>query len=78
MANVVASASGSTTTYTITDNAGSTLAIAVTSGAVTGNTTVFTSSGGLGNDGITLLAQLALQLGTGLLPGNGAQGITNI
>lgn len=67
MAAVTKSVSGSVTTYVITDNEGDTLTIAVTA-ATTGNTAVFTSSGGLHYDGQAAASNLILQLQTGLLP----------
>lgn len=75
MAAVTKSVSGSTTTFVITDMEGSTLTLAVATGAVTGNTVTFTSSGGLHSDGMNMAAQLLLQLATGLIPGAGAQGL---
>jgi len=75
MASVTKSVSGNTTSYVVTDTAGSTLTMAVATSQVTGNTIVFTSSGGLHNDGLAIMSQLLLQLQTGLLPGAGAEGL---
>lgn len=75
MAAITKSVSGSVTTFVITDQEGNTLTMAVTSGAVTGNTIVFTSSGGLHYDGMAMASTLLLQLQTGLIPGAGAQGL---
>jgi hypothetical protein len=67
MANVVKTGSNSNPIYTITDNENNTATLTVTS-AVTGNTIVFTSSGGLHYDGQAAMSNLLLQLQTGLLP----------
>ena len=76
MASVTKAVSGATTTFVITDSAGSTLTLTTTTGAVTGISTSFASSGDLHNDGMALLSELALQLQTGLVPGAGAQRLT--
>lgn len=67
MANVVKTVSGAVSTYVITDNESNTATLTVTS-AITGNTIVFTSSGGLHYDGQAAMSNLLLQLQTGLLP----------
>jgi hypothetical protein len=68
MATLARSVSGTNITYLITDVEGSsTSVIAATAGTV-GTTLTFTSSGGLHQDGQQMLAQLMLQLSTGLLP----------
>lgn len=72
MASVTKSTSGSVTTYTITDQAGTTGTIAVTVGAVTGNTVTVSTTAML-NDGIGMMTELFQQIRTGLLPGSGAQ-----
>lgn len=68
MAALTKSISGAVTTYVITDQEGSTATLAVTTGPVTGNTIVYSSSGGLHYDGQNMMAQLLLQLATGLVP----------
>lgn len=67
MANTVKTVSGVVTTYVITDNESNTATLAVTA-ATTGNTIVFSSSGGLHYDGQAAMSNLLLQLQTGLLP----------
>jgi hypothetical protein len=60
--------SGITTTYTITDQSGSSLALAVQTG-VTGNIiTSTTQSGNFHQDGMDNLMILMQLVGTGLLP----------
>jgi len=68
MASTTKSTSGNVTTYTVTDSGGNTVAVAITANAITGFTTTFTSTGGLRNDGVNMLAQLLLETGTNLLP----------
>jgi hypothetical protein len=78
MANVTKTVSGAVSTFVITDNAGSTLTLAVTSGTVTGLSTAFTSSGGLHVDGMQELWNLLnAQLIVDIIPGSGAQGLMN-
>ena len=68
MAAQTKSTSGNTTTYTITDMTGSTVTVVATTTPVQGVTTTFSSSGGLHEDGMQMLAQLMLLLATNLLP----------
>jgi len=68
MASMTRVDSGSTVTYTITDLGGNTITATVTQTAVTGNTVVFASSGGLLYDGLALLQVLVGLLATNLLP----------
>ena len=67
MANTVKTVVGAVSSYVITDNENNTATLAVTT-ATTGNTIVFTSSGGLHYDGQAAMSNLLLQLQTGLLP----------
>lgn len=60
---------GNVTTYTITDEAGNTVAVACTQAPGQIITVKFTSStNGLLPDGVNMLAQLLLLVGTNLLP----------
>jgi hypothetical protein len=68
MATQVKTVSGNTTTYTLTDEEGSTLAVALTQGFGSGRTIVFTSTGGLHSDGQLQLTVLMEMLSTGLTP----------
>jgi hypothetical protein len=68
MASMTRTDSGSTVTYVITDMGGNTVSAVVTQTAVTGNTVVFSSSGGLLSDGLAMLMILTQLLATGLLP----------
>lgn len=68
MASMTRTDSGNTTTYVITDLAGSTATATVTATAVAGNTVTFSSSGGLHYDGLALLQVLVGLLATNLLP----------
>ncbi len=78
MANITKSVAGSVSTFVITDNAGSTLTLAVTAGTITGLATAFTSSGGLHMDGMQMLWNLLnAQLVADIIPGLGAQGLMN-
>lgn len=74
MASVTKSVSGSTTTFAVTDMTGAIATMSVVGGGVTGNTVQF-SGAAVHNDAVALMANLMLQLETGLVPGNGAQGL---
>ena len=62
------SVSGNVTTYVITDTEGSTVTVALTNTFGGGRTTVFTSSGGLHQDGQQQLVTLMQMISTGLTP----------
>jgi hypothetical protein len=68
MANYTSKATvGAVTTYTITDTTGSSATAALTANPVTGNTLVL--GGALQHgDGMNTMAQLLLNLATGLIP----------
>lgn len=68
MAGLTKSVSGATTTYTITDAEGASIAIAYTQGIGAGNTMTGTSSGNLHQDGQLMLTTLMQQLSTNLVP----------
>jgi hypothetical protein len=68
MASMTRVDSGSTTTYTITDNGGSTLTVTMTVNSITGNTAAFTSSGAVRPDGLAMLSFILGALVTGILP----------
>lgn len=68
MAKQTKSTSGNTSTYIITDQENNTITVAATLNPGSGMSTVFTSSGGLLNDGMAMLAQLLLLISTNLLP----------
>jgi hypothetical protein len=69
MASVVKSTSGATNTYVITDAESNTLTVTLVTGQITGLQPTFVSSAsGLHADGINALAQLMLQMGTGVVP----------
>ncbi len=78
MASITKSVSGSVSTFVITDINASTLTLAVTNNATTGLTTTFSSSGGVSHDGMRMLWNLLnAQLVADIIPGNGAQNLTN-
>lgn len=68
MAKQVKSVSGTTTTYTITDVEGNTLAVAVNTATTLPLAATFTSTGALLQDGMNVLMVLMQLIGTGLLP----------
>lgn len=68
MAAMVRTDSGNTTTYVITDQAGSTMTATVTVSGLTGNLVTFASSGGLHFDGLAMMQVLIQLLATNLLP----------
>lgn len=69
MASVTKSISGSTNTYIITDAENNTLTITLATNQLTGLQPTFVSSAnGLHADGINTLAQMMLQMGTGVVP----------
>lgn len=67
MASQTKSVIGNTTTYVITDMTGAAATVTVTTGVVTGNTVAY-SGASVHEDAINMIAQLSLQLATGLLP----------
>lgn len=76
MANVTKAISGNVTTYTITDSSGVTGTIACNVAPVTGPLyTIATTN--MHRDGIQMMCTLMEQLQTNLLPGAGAQNLTN-
>lgn len=68
MASQTKSVSGNTTTYTITDSEGSSVAVAALQAPGQPITTTFSSSGGLHQDGQQMLTTLMQLISTGLLP----------
>lgn len=66
MASMTQSQSGNVVTYVITDQENNTATLATTYNAITGVSVVFSSSGGLHNDGLQMMAQALLQIATGL------------
>ncbi len=78
MANITKTVSGAVSTFVITDVEGSTLTLAVTVDPVLPLATTFTSSGGLHRDGMQMLWNLLnAQLVADIVPGHGAQNLTN-
>lgn len=78
MASITKSISGAVSTFVITDINASTLTLAVTNNATTGLTTTFTSSGGISRDAMRMLWNLLnAQLVADIIPGSGAQNLTN-
>lgn len=67
MASQTSSVSGNVITYTITDQANNTATIVQTNNPVSGTTCTFSSSGGLRPDGLNMMAQMLLQIATGLV-----------
>ncbi len=76
MATVVKVVSGNNTTFTVTDVLGNAATLVVATGAVTGNTITY-GGAAVANDATQMIFNLLGQLQTGLMPGLGAQGITN-
>lgn len=76
MASVTKSVSGTTSTFVVTDQESNAATLTVSAGAVTGPTVTF-ASGAMQRDGVQMIFNLLNQLQTGLIPGNGAQGLTN-
>lgn len=68
MAGMTKSVSGSTTTYTITDVEGASIAVAVTQSFGAGTTLTSTTTGNLHQDGQLMLANLMQMVSTNLLP----------
>lgn len=69
MATMTKFTSGTTNNYLITDQTGNTLTVTLVTGLITGLQPTFVSSvGGLHADGINMLAQLMLEMGTGVVP----------
>ena len=74
MASVTKAVSGSTTTFTVTDQEGNAATITVVSNSVTGNTCQYAGAA-VHNDATALMFNLMNQLQTGLIPGTGAQNL---
>jgi hypothetical protein len=68
MATQTKTTSGNTTSYVITDAEGNTLTVALTNSYGAGRTCVFTSAGGLHQDGQQALQVLMTMVSTGLTP----------
>lgn len=68
MAGLTKVVAGSTTTYTITDTIGASIAVAVTQSYGAGTTLTSTTTGNLHQDGQQMLANLMLMVSTNLLP----------
>jgi hypothetical protein len=73
MASVSKSVSGTTTTFTVTDQANN-AATMVVSATNTGLTVQF-SGAAVYKDAVALMSQMMLQLQTGVIPGAGAEGL---
>jgi len=68
MASRTITTSGNTTTVVVTDEAGNTATLTLTNNPGSGSTMTFASSGNVQQDGTQMVAQLLLQMSTGLVP----------